>query len=284
MNVLERMAALIREDPAITVAEIARRLGYSEEKSVYYWLEKARVKGIREFKRMVLTEHLTRPSPPLRPPEQEVQGEGGKAAEPPTPSGVEPSPREVTSYSRGDDWTPKIPSGVEAIKEKTRGADMTPSLRALVEGVETSPRRPAAVSLPLIHEPDLLWITTSGERPPQEVKPGQKKAVGQQRTRVYLPSRPGVRSFALKLLSDTMKPLFLPGDILVIDPDAPLNPGSLVLGRRGTQMPRPFVASRARDVRVLVDALNASFVSTIEEVEEGDISIIGIVVALVRYY
>jgi len=55
LEVLDRMAALIRENPSITVREIAARLGYSEERSVYYWLEKARYYGIRSFRRAVLT-------------------------------------------------------------------------------------------------------------------------------------------------------------------------------------------------------------------------------------
>jgi hypothetical protein len=55
MNVLERIAFLIRENPSITVQEIATRLGYSEEKSIYYWLEKSKYYGIKEFKKAVLT-------------------------------------------------------------------------------------------------------------------------------------------------------------------------------------------------------------------------------------
>lgn len=56
MNPLEKMIALVKRDPAITVAELASSLGYSEEKSVYYWLEKAGYGGIRELKRDVLGE------------------------------------------------------------------------------------------------------------------------------------------------------------------------------------------------------------------------------------
>ncbi|HHV79754.1 MAG TPA: S24 family peptidase [Firmicutes bacterium] len=56
MNPLEKMIQLVRRDPAITVSELASSLGYSEEKSVYYWLDKAGYSGIREFKRDVLGE------------------------------------------------------------------------------------------------------------------------------------------------------------------------------------------------------------------------------------
>ncbi|MCL6451842.1 MAG: hypothetical protein K6T75_11165 [Acetobacteraceae bacterium] len=55
VNVLDRVAQLIRENPSITVQEIATRLGYSEEKSIYYWLEKSKYYGIKEFKKAVLT-------------------------------------------------------------------------------------------------------------------------------------------------------------------------------------------------------------------------------------
>ena len=41
MKVLKQMAKLILQNPSITVRELANTLGYSEEKSIYYWLEKA---------------------------------------------------------------------------------------------------------------------------------------------------------------------------------------------------------------------------------------------------
>lgn len=59
---LERIAQIIREDPSITVKDIAKRLGYSEEKSVYYWLEKGQFKGLRDFRHAVLTGRFPRPS------------------------------------------------------------------------------------------------------------------------------------------------------------------------------------------------------------------------------
>ncbi|CAB1129108.1 conserved protein of unknown function [Candidatus Hydrogenisulfobacillus filiaventi] len=51
---LDRMADLILEDPVITVAELARRLGYAEDKTIYYWIAKANFSGLRSFKRAVL--------------------------------------------------------------------------------------------------------------------------------------------------------------------------------------------------------------------------------------
>jgi hypothetical protein len=51
---LAQMAALVRKNPSITVREIADKLQFADSKSVYYWLEKGNVKGIKDFKRMVL--------------------------------------------------------------------------------------------------------------------------------------------------------------------------------------------------------------------------------------
>ncbi|NLJ80605.1 MAG: hypothetical protein GX335_06250 [Firmicutes bacterium] len=53
---LTEMAALIRENPSITVREIAAELKFADSKSVYYWLEKSNIGGIKEFKRLVLKE------------------------------------------------------------------------------------------------------------------------------------------------------------------------------------------------------------------------------------
>ncbi|NPV71201.1 MAG: hypothetical protein HPY55_11265 [Firmicutes bacterium] len=59
---LEQIAQVIREDPSVTVKDIARKLGYSEEKSVYYWLEKGQFKGLRDFRHAVLTGRFPRGS------------------------------------------------------------------------------------------------------------------------------------------------------------------------------------------------------------------------------
>lgn len=53
-NYLAHMAALIKQNPSITVREIAAELKFADAKSVYYWLEKGKFKGINEFKRQVL--------------------------------------------------------------------------------------------------------------------------------------------------------------------------------------------------------------------------------------
>lgn len=51
---LEKMVSLIRAYPAITVRELAQQLGFSEERSVYYWLRKAGHRGLKTFKKEVL--------------------------------------------------------------------------------------------------------------------------------------------------------------------------------------------------------------------------------------
>lgn len=57
---LAYMAALIRENPSITVREIANHLKFADNKSVYYWLSKANYQGIGDFKQAVLKEHADR--------------------------------------------------------------------------------------------------------------------------------------------------------------------------------------------------------------------------------
>ncbi|HOB21221.1 MAG: hypothetical protein GX766_09360 [Firmicutes bacterium] len=52
---LERMARAIRRNPEITVQELKDLLGYAQEKSIYYWLQKHSFKGIKHFRRAVLT-------------------------------------------------------------------------------------------------------------------------------------------------------------------------------------------------------------------------------------
>ena len=54
MSSLDKMARLILDNPSITVQELARALGYAEEKSIYYWLQKAGFKGIKDFRDLVL--------------------------------------------------------------------------------------------------------------------------------------------------------------------------------------------------------------------------------------
>lgn len=58
---LSQMAALVRENPSITVREIAAKLQFADSKSVYYWLGKGNVSGINEFKRLVLAGEDPRP-------------------------------------------------------------------------------------------------------------------------------------------------------------------------------------------------------------------------------
>jgi hypothetical protein len=55
MRVIDQIANLILEDPYITASGIARKLGYAEEKTVYYWISKHRYHGLVAFKRAVLS-------------------------------------------------------------------------------------------------------------------------------------------------------------------------------------------------------------------------------------
>jgi hypothetical protein len=56
------MSRLILADPNVTARQIAKTLGYAEEKSVYYWLSKSGYKGMRDFKKAVLSRSIHRSS------------------------------------------------------------------------------------------------------------------------------------------------------------------------------------------------------------------------------
>lgn len=60
MEVLDKIAQLITEDPFLTANQIAKRLGYAEEKTVYYWIDKGHFGGLTAFKRAVLRGHYPR--------------------------------------------------------------------------------------------------------------------------------------------------------------------------------------------------------------------------------
>lgn len=73
-DVLQEITRLVREEPTLTVRELARRLGYAEEGSVYYWLRKAGFRGIQDLRRAVLGGREARE--PLSPwPQQVREGE-----------------------------------------------------------------------------------------------------------------------------------------------------------------------------------------------------------------
>ena len=62
MSKIDQMAYFILANPNITGKELAAKLGYSEPKSVYYWLEKAGYSGLKDFKKMVLSRSFPIPS------------------------------------------------------------------------------------------------------------------------------------------------------------------------------------------------------------------------------
>ena len=62
-NYLTQMAALIKQNPSITVRELATELRFADSKSVYYWLEKGNYRGINEFKRQILGVEQPHPNP-----------------------------------------------------------------------------------------------------------------------------------------------------------------------------------------------------------------------------
>lgn len=76
MSVIDEMARLILADPNVTAKQIADRLGYAEEKSVYYWLQKSGFSGIKDFRTSVLRRALPGPAPRRR--ETQVARDSGE--------------------------------------------------------------------------------------------------------------------------------------------------------------------------------------------------------------
>jgi SOS-response transcriptional repressor LexA len=55
VTIINKMERLVLANPNISARELAKRLGFLEQKSVYYWLEKAGYKGLKDFRAKVLT-------------------------------------------------------------------------------------------------------------------------------------------------------------------------------------------------------------------------------------
>ena len=55
LSKIDQMAQLVLANPTITAKELAQKMGYAEQKSVYYWLEKAGYRGLKDFKQSVLS-------------------------------------------------------------------------------------------------------------------------------------------------------------------------------------------------------------------------------------
>ncbi len=72
MRVIDKIAQLILQDPYITAKNIARKLGYAEEKTVYYWIDKSHFKGLTAFKRAVINKQF-QPGTPFKVRESRVR-------------------------------------------------------------------------------------------------------------------------------------------------------------------------------------------------------------------
>lgn len=58
---LRKMARIVMQNPTATAREITEKMGYAQEKSVYYWLRKAGFRGIVDFRQAVLTGNFPPP-------------------------------------------------------------------------------------------------------------------------------------------------------------------------------------------------------------------------------
>jgi len=55
LSIINDMARFVLMDPNISAKELAEKMGYAEQKSVYYWLQKAGFKGMKDFRKAVLS-------------------------------------------------------------------------------------------------------------------------------------------------------------------------------------------------------------------------------------
>ena len=105
------------------------------------------------------------------------------------------------------------------------GGKYDPTVRIELEGVELSVR-----SVPLL-QPSHVMLHLAGENPDT-------------RHRLMTDAEAGKRAFAVEIEGDSMRPLFRPGDRVVIDPDLKPEPGDFVLAH--TQGAITFRKYRAR--------------------------------------
>lgn len=84
MSIIDDMINLVMQNPNVTAKEIAARLGYAEEKSVYYWLQKAGFRGLKQFRASILSRILS-PSP--RKTSAPVVRDSGESSIPAYPDG-----------------------------------------------------------------------------------------------------------------------------------------------------------------------------------------------------
>lgn len=61
MPKINQMAQLVLANPTITAKELAKKMGYTEQKSIYYWLKKAGFKGMKDFRKAVLARYFRLP-------------------------------------------------------------------------------------------------------------------------------------------------------------------------------------------------------------------------------
>lgn len=97
MSILDDMAKLVLRNPNVTAKELAKSLGYAEQKSVYYWLEKGGYKGIKDFREDVLRGGFPFPQPK---PGVELLRDGLKSLPVYSPGGLRESRTNLSEFLR----------------------------------------------------------------------------------------------------------------------------------------------------------------------------------------
>jgi len=97
------MVAIVRSRPNIKVRELARELGFAEDRLVYYWIRKSGHSGIKSFKDAVLSGRI-----------------GGDAPEEPLPLHVKEAEGGTTTTVTSWEYAPLLMPGDELRVDRSR--------------------------------------------------------------------------------------------------------------------------------------------------------------------
>ncbi len=120
---MRKMTSIVRRDPSITVKDLTREMGFAEQKSVYYWLDKHGFRGLREFKRAVLSQRssfeLDKPKQSEQARETSTLRPGHRVISVPVATAVSTDGTPVWSqYAFHMEFPEEMPSSVYAIRAR----------------------------------------------------------------------------------------------------------------------------------------------------------------------
>lgn len=217
-EILQKMARFIQSNPNITVRELASLLGYAEERSVYYWLNKARFAGIRDFRQAVLTGRFNfTPDAPAGPGPVSREGRSRQASPGADWPNAETARAGRTALRAGTfleiqhlpyllGWDEQGRPRWERPPQAVTGPGYRPAEERKAPG--TGPERPEA--------PGKVAETSGGGTETPPAGPWHKPAASKS-------------AFLIRIESAEYVPWLLPQDVAVVDPEARYEEGCLTL-------------------------------------------------------